>query len=514
LRRPGRPRSSLPAQLPPATSIVVQRARNLRNSEFSLNPVHKRKRSIWDEEDEEDNDSDNSPDAQMARALQDEENTKVNMFGNDAKVFMPRRTRRALRLIRPKADYAADFSDDDLDIKLSSLKKNADIIGKSNKTTLPGPKKAKFIIPDSDESEFVASEKDDASSGIGSRSSSEVPIALASVSREVETKPCRSRIQVIIDKSTNSKDSTPIRARGRLSGMPRQSLRRPGFNSASTLNEGSKQSTSATPEIATTPVISIHDDDTNEGVEDEWSGPGSSGSEAEPSFRRGGFERRRFRYEATSERYYERKAEKRAKLDRARLEAHHPELLTMWKDLEDLPEIKTTRAEQPRNISRQLKPFQLEGLSWMKAMEKTEWGGGLLGDEMGMGKTIQAVSLIMSDYPAKNPSLVLIPPVALMQWQQEIGDYTDGTLKSFVFHGTNKNTKDISVRELRKYDVILMSYNSLESMYRHQEKGFRRKEEVHFQKSVIHSLHFHRVILDEAHNIKVRYDKFPQLKLS
>jgi DNA repair protein RAD16 len=447
----------------------------------------------------------------MARALQDEENAKVNIYGNEAEELMPRRTRRTLRPIRPKADYATDISDDDLDIELSSLRKNASVTRKSNKT---GSKKTKLTVPDSDESEFVASERGGASSGIGSRSSSEVPIASVPVSREIETKLCRSRIQVIIDKSTNSEDSTPTRTRGRISSMPRQNLRRPSSNPASAPNEGSKQSTSATPEINTTPAISIHDGDTNEGAEDEWSGPESSESGNESRVRRSGFEHLRSRYEAASEQYYERKAERRAKLDRARLEAHHPELLTMWKDLEDLPQIKTTRAEQPKNISRQLKPFQLEGLSWMQAMEKTEWGGGLLGDEMGMGKTIQAVSLIMSDYPAKNPSLVLIPPVALMQWQQEIGDYTDGTLKTFVFHGTNKNTKDISTRELRKYDVILMSYNSLESMYRHQEKGFRRKEEVHFQKSVIHSLCFHRVILDEAHNIKVRYDAFSLPKLS
>jgi DNA repair protein RAD16 len=194
---------------------------------------------------------------------------------------------------------------------------------------------------------------------------------------------------------------------------------------------------------------------------------------------------------------------RRAVKDRARLEKHHPELLTMWTDLEKLPAIKKIRVEQPRSISRELKPFQLEGLSWMQAMEKTEWGGGLLGDEMGMGKTIQAVSLIMSDYPAQNPSLVLTPPVALMQWQQEISDYTDGTLKTFVFHATNKVTKDITAEQLMKYNVILMSYNSLESMYRHQGKGLKLKDEVHFQKSVIHQLHFHRVILDEAHNIKV-----------
>jgi DNA repair protein RAD16 len=98
---------------------------------------------------------------------------------------------------------------------------------------------------------------------------------------------------------------------------------------------------------------------------------------------------------------------------------------------------------------------------------------------------------------------VLIPPVALMQWQQEISDYTDGTLKTFVFHGTNAQTKGVTLKELKKYDVILMSYNSLESMYRKQEKGFKRKNGIHKEQSVIHQIQFHRVILDEAHNIKV-----------
>ena len=176
----------------------------------------------------------------------------------------------------------------------------------------------------------------------------------------------------------------------------------------------------------------------------------------------------------------------------------------MWDELEKMPVLKAGKADQPRTISRQLKPFQLEGLAWMKAMEQTEWQGGLLGDEMGLGKTIQAVSLIMSDYPAKQPSLVLVPPVALMQWQSEIKSYTDGTLKTFVYHGTNQKAKGMTVKDLKKYDVIMMSYNSLESMYRKQEKGFKRKDAIHKEQSVIHSVHFHRIILDEAHSIKTR----------
>ncbi|PHH79505.1 hypothetical protein CDD80_4616 [Ophiocordyceps camponoti-rufipedis] len=210
------------------------------------------------------------------------------------------------------------------------------------------------------------------------------------------------------------------------------------------------------------------------------------------------------RHLAAQRRGYRAGSSTREKRERSRLEHHHPEIITMWTELENTPVLKPGMAPQPPSISRQLKPFQLEGLAWMQEMEKTEWRGGLLGDEMGLGKTIQAVSLIMSDFPAQQPTLVLVPPVALMQWQSEIKDYTDGTLKTFVFHGTNQKSKGMTVKELKKYHVIMMSYNSLESMYRKQERGFKRKDAIHKEKSVIHSIHFHRIILDEAHCIKTR----------
>lgn len=92
----------------------------------------------------------------------------------------------------------------------------------------------------------------------------------------------------------------------------------------------------------------------------------------------------------------------------------------MWDELKARPTIPTKAAPQPQSITRTLKPFQLEGLNWMMEQEKTDYRGGLLGDEMGMGKTIQAVSLIMSDFPRPNPTLVIVPPVALMQWVSEI----------------------------------------------------------------------------------------------
>lgn len=198
------------------------------------------------------------------------------------------------------------------------------------------------------------------------------------------------------------------------------------------------------------------------------------------------------------------KWERKRAMNRERAEQQHPKLRTMWDDLRLVPVLETQMAEQPASINRRLKPFQLEGLSWMIRQEQTHYKGGLLGDEMGMGKTIQAVSLIMSDYPAKQPTLVCVPPVALMQWSNEIREYTDNKLKVLVYHGTNAKCKKMSVKELKSYDVIMVSYNSLESLHRKETKGWSRGEDIIKEVSALHAIHYHRLILDEAHSIKSR----------
>ncbi|KAI9724409.1 MAG: hypothetical protein M1812_000477 [Candelaria pacifica] len=200
--------------------------------------------------------------------------------------------------------------------------------------------------------------------------------------------------------------------------------------------------------------------------------------------------------------------EGRAQRERKKLEKQHPEVKTMWETLANVPKIPPMQAKQPESINRQLKSFQLEGLNWMIEQEKSQWKGGLLGDEMGMGKTIQAVSLIMSDYPAKDPTLVVVPPVALMQWSSEIKEYTTGLLKVLVYHNSDPKVKTLKQKDLRKYDVIMISYSGLESLYRKEIKGWKRNidsENVLIKSdSVIHAIKFHRLILDEAHNIKTR----------
>lgn len=140
-----------------------------------------------------------------------------------------------------------------------------------------------------------------------------------------------------------------------------------------------------------------------------------------------------------------------------------------------------------------------------------------------MGKTIQTISLILSDF---NPSdrkhtLVLAPTVAIIQWKNEIAKFTEG-MKVVVFHGANRIK---NMDELKKHDIILTSCESfsllslrrivaetlsrqtdavLESEYRRQEKGFKKKGNLMKEDSILHKMKWHRVILDEAHNIKDR----------
>jgi DNA repair protein RAD16 len=50
----------------------------------------------------------------------------------------------------------------------------------------------------------------------------------------------------------------------------------------------------------------------------------------------------------------------------------------------------------------------------------------------------------------------------------------------------------------------MVSYSGLESMYRKENKGWNRNDGIVKEDSILHSIKYHRIILDEAHSIKQR----------
>ncbi|KAH9956779.1 SNF2 family N-terminal domain-containing protein [Russula dissimulans] len=134
----------------------------------------------------------------------------------------------------------------------------------------------------------------------------------------------------------------------------------------------------------------------------------------------------------------------------------------------------------------------------MRKQEFGQYAGGLLADEMGMGKTIQMIALMVSG--SAKPNLIVAPTVAIMQWRNEIDTRTTG-LDVLVWHGASRITDP---KQLKKYDVVLTTYAVLESCFRKQQTGFKRKGAIIKEKSPLHAVEWERIVLDEAHNIKER----------
>lgn len=78
-----------------------------------------------------------------------------------------------------------------------------------------------------------------------------------------------------------------------------------------------------------------------------------------------------------------------------------------------------------------------------------------------------------------------------MQWRNEIEQHTtDFTIN--IFHGSSR-TKD--VEDLKKYDVVLTTYSVLESVYRKQKYGFKRKGGIVKETSPLHAINWARIIV-------------------
>merc|ERR1719197_66608 len=94
--------------------------------------------------------------------------------------------------------------------------------------------------------------------------------------------------------------------------------------------------------------------------------------------------------------------------------------------------------------------------------ETSDLRGGVLADEMGMGKTVQVISLLLQ---RMMPTLVVCPVAAVHQWHSEIVKFTKkDALSCTIFHGTSTQKE----AELRQFDVVITTYQTLEVRYRMQ----------------------------------------------
>ncbi len=86
---------------------------------------------------------------------------------------------------------------------------------------------------------------------------------------------------------------------------------------------------------------------------------------------------------------------------------------------------------------------QLVGVSWMLRQEFSPNGpyGGILGDQMGLGKTVQLLSAMSANRPSaediaegRHQTLIVAPAVAIEQWKRVINKHCDKSFIKAVHH--------------------------------------------------------------------------------
>lgn len=174
----------------------------------------------------------------------------------------------------------------------------------------------------------------------------------------------------------------------------------------------------------------------------------------------------------------------------------------------------------PKQLDKiKLYPYQVEGFSWMVAQEADPTvKGGILADEMGMGKTIQTIALILARKREVKPTLIVCPMSSMSQWDNEISkSMRKRALKVFTFYGESKR----SAESLKQFDIVLTSYNTVmkgfvpgsdsgevsdsgEDCFPSScDEGYSDTDVDRYAKSsALFTVKWGRVILDEGHRIR------------
>ena len=151
--------------------------------------------------------------------------------------------------------------------------------------------------------------------------------------------------------------------------------------------------------------------------------------------------------------------------------------------------------------------------------DSTALPGGILAEEMGLGKSVELISLmclnkrdvankdVYDPYLAKSvkasgATLIITPPAILGQWITEVNKHAP-QLKCFHYRGFSQHTPEESTVEyLLQFDVVLTSYDVLSKEIHHAtpppERSLRRAKVHERRISPLVDISWWRVCLDEA----------------
>ncbi len=138
---------------------------------------------------------------------------------------------------------------------------------------------------------------------------------------------------------------------------------------------------------------------------------------------------------------------------------------------------------QPEGLKAEMRPYQLQGLSWLQFLRQ-QGLAGVLADDMGLGKTLQTLAHILMEKEAgrlQHPALIIAPVSLMGNWRREAEKFTP-SLRVLTLHGSGRHE---AAQEIAQADIVLSPYSLLSR-----------------DKARWMAQHWSMVVLDEAQNIK------------
>lgn len=141
----------------------------------------------------------------------------------------------------------------------------------------------------------------------------------------------------------------------------------------------------------------------------------------------------------------------------------------------DLNQFKSILSVQPY-------PYQAIGIEWLLSQQSLGRRGVILGDMMGLGKTLQAIGFITHNVDqGYEDNLVICPGTLVENWRRELVKFSPD-LKTLTHYGAYRAG---TAAKLRGYDVVITTFDSLVRDH-----------------SMLSTINWNLVIVDEAQAIK------------
>ncbi|TCO48870.1 DEAD/DEAH box helicase [Actinocrispum wychmicini] len=142
---------------------------------------------------------------------------------------------------------------------------------------------------------------------------------------------------------------------------------------------------------------------------------------------------------------------------------------------------RLTPVSTPDGFGATLRPYQERGLAWLSFLSRLGLGA-CLADDMGLGKTVQLLALIAAE--GSRPNLLVCPMSVVGNWQREAARFTP-SLRVYVHHGAGRVAGEELADAVSEADLVITTYGV-----------------VAREPAALADLGWHRVVLDEAQNIK------------